>query len=186
MGLFRRLFTRRSPKEALIAGCIPAVDETERVYRNQLEGYALSGAGLLKARLFSASFIASAYMYGGYASDENDAMEVINMCSGVAWKSFSDPSFRPTFSQEEATCLAPGFMSNIIKLIKQELETGPSQISFQTAAFQGLVDVYHSCLAETVGVDEYGGDLRREYHHCAQGMVWANLRVFTEVMEALK
>jgi len=176
-------------------GCLPAINETERVYRNELEvifrrrrieNHALSGVGILKARLFTASFMAGAYIFGGYARGEEDAFEMVQFCSGCAMEPFSNPSYRPSVSREEAISFTSNFMNKILKLIEQELTTGPSTLGVQTDAFRHLVDLYHDCLAETVGSKGYRQRFRDDFSIFAEQLVWSNLRLCTETIDALK
>lgn len=68
MGLLNKLFSKRDPSDVLIPWGLGLCDEMERVYRNQLDLTPSKGditaTGLLKARLFAASFVHSAYFYG--------------------------------------------------------------------------------------------------------------------------
>jgi hypothetical protein len=94
-------------------------DETERVYRNQLEGISPTGRRLLKSRLLSLTFPLAAYVIGKCAKTEQDAVEFSMACSGVAMLPLSQSDATPTIARSEAESFAASFMSKAFSSFNQ-------------------------------------------------------------------
>jgi hypothetical protein len=183
MGFFSQLFGRPDSRESILRAGMALADETERVYRNQLEGISPTGRGLLKARLLSLTFPVAAYVIGKCAKTEQDAFEFSMACSGVAMIPLSQPGATPTIARSEAKSFAASFMSKAFKLIQSELAEGPSSIGRKTDAFRQLVEMYHHCLAESAGEMSYQSRLRSEMELPAESVMWTHFRFLTNMLQ---
>ncbi len=189
MGLFDKLFGKPDPTNAVIEWGLRVCDEMERVYRNHLDltpsRGGVTGVGLLKARLFAASFIHTAYFYGCGRSGE-DVSQFMQMCSGMALRPFSQPGFSPAFSREQAASFASDFMLKAYRLLRDEMQIGPSNLMQRTPSFDHLVGMYHHCLAESCPAGTYTQTVRNQLNEYAEGAVWSTLRAMTEQIAALR
>jgi hypothetical protein len=165
MGLFDKLFGRADSSNVLMEWGLRACDEMERVYRNQLEltpsRGSITGVGLLKARLLSATVFHTSYFFA-CARGSDDTAEFMQACSGIAMRPFSQAVFSPPITREQATSIGTNFMLKAARLLRDELRTGPSNLAQRTPSFEHLVGMYHHCLAESCPAGSYTQAVRNQ------------------------
>jgi hypothetical protein len=183
MSFLSQLFGKPDYREHILEAGIALANETERVYRNQLESVSITGRGLLKARLISATFSVAVYFFGTRIKNKQDAYDFSMACSGLAMRSLSRLGASPTISRDEAMTFADSFMSKILSLIQAELADGPSTLEHKTEAFRQIVETYHQCLAESAGQQYFQSQLRRELELPAESVIWTHFRFLSDMLQ---
>jgi hypothetical protein len=186
MGLFSRLFGKRDHSASILQAGVALADEVERVYRNQLESLPPTGTGLLKARLLSSSFAAAVYIVGDCAKNQEDMFSFINACSGIAMRPFNQPGANLRLSRQDAASFAGAFMTKALKLIQSELSDGPSTLDRKTEPFQKLINMYHHCLAESVGEQRYKAQMKQKLETFAESIIWTHFRFLGDMLNQVK
>ena len=184
MGLFDKLFGKPDHSDGILREGFGLATEIERVYRNQLESIPPTGIGLYKARLLSATFALAAYKIGGCSKGREDLLQFVNQCSGIAFAPFAQPGANPSFSKESAASFSADFMNNVFKLIQSELTDGPSNLNQRTTAFHQLLEVYHQCLAESIGEARYKTQ-KQERALEVESIIWSHLRFLEDLLGRL-
>lgn len=189
MGLFDKLFGKPDPASTVIEWGLRVCDEMERVYRSHLEltpsRGGITGVGLLKARLFAASFVHIAYFFGCGRSGE-DVAQFMQMCNGMAIRPFYQPGFSPSISREQAESFSSAFMLKAYRLLRDEVTKGPSTLSQHSESFDKLVGMYHHCLAESCPPGSYTQSVRNQLNEFAEGATWTTLHAMGQQIEALR
>ena len=188
MGLFDKIFGKPDPRAGILHGGIALADETERIYRNQLESISPTGAGLLKARLISSTFASAVYLIGGCGRgrSEEDTNSFFSACSGIAMQPFHQPGFHPSVSQQEAVSIASSFVMPVLRLIMAESEEGPSTLDHKTEAFKKLIGIYHDCLAESAGTKRYNALMRHNLETAAESIIWTHFRFLANTLQQIR
>lgn len=184
MGLFDKLFGKPDHSEGILREGFALATEIERVYRNQLESIPPTGIGLYKARLLSATFALAAYKIGRCSKCQEDLLQFINQCSGIAFAPFAQPHANPSFSKEFAASFSGNFMTMVFNLIQSELTDGPSNLDRRTTAFFQLMEVYHHCLAESIGEARYQTQ-KQERALEVESIIWSHLRFLENLLGRL-
>jgi hypothetical protein len=195
MGFLKNLFRGGSPEKdmyRLLSGSSEEMaNEMERIYRNQISIYQeecddvhLSAKGILKARLFGATFMV--FAFGEKWKDESALNVMTNASSGVAMKPFASPSYQPTIDRDVAASFAGSFMMDVIRAIASEMRDGPSTPMYRSAGFNALVRLYEDALKESLGeAAYYTSAVRERFFPQIAGAVNANLKHMVEWMEEL-
>jgi hypothetical protein len=193
MGFLKNLF-RGSPEKdmyRLLSGpSAQMANEMERIYRNQIWIYQqefddvhLSAKGILKARLFGATFMV--FAFANKWEDESALKVMANASSGVAMEPFASPSYQPTMDRDVAASFAGTFMMDVIGAIASEMRDGPSTPVNPSAGFNALSRLYEDALKESLGEAAYTSAVRERFFPQIAGTVNANLKHMVEWMEQL-
>lgn len=160
-------------------------DETERVYRGQIEAFSedshpcdLDAKGVLKARLFGVSFIPAIFRMQAGSSDR--FMDMVNACSGLAMLPFESPTYKPSINRDVALSFASDYMTRVIKSIFLDLEHGAGEGENKNNGRIGLYICYEEALKDSFGLNNYTREARLEYFPIIMGTVDGNLRFMYE------
>ncbi|MGB8354773.1 MAG: hypothetical protein WCD79_12840 [Chthoniobacteraceae bacterium] len=186
MGLFGKIFGKVDCTEVILHSGMTIAAETERVYRAHLGDNLPTGVGLLKARLLSSTFAAAVFIIGRCGKSDAENYSFMQACSGIAMKPFNQPGGNPTVSRSKAEAFAPSFMSKALRLIQAELSEGPSNTDVKTEAFQKLVNMYHHCLAESVGEERYKTSMKGDFEAYAETVIWTHFHFLSDMLKAVK
>lgn len=171
-----------SMKENFCERGLSACAETERVYRNILDGKCITGHGLLKARLFTSTLLFCAYCR--VYSDTAEMGEMAVICSGMAWHPFKDPNAKPRLLHSEAEEIALPYMKEVMAWVSEEMAR-PSSLACKSKGFEGLLRLAHDAYETSVGAYMYR-HLKPEIETFVESMVWSNLRLMEETEKQIQ
>lgn len=154
------LFTSRIKKHQVLVyeAAQNTLSEAERVYRSHVELFSekfcpsnITGLGLMKARLFNACFPICAFIVRWEGKPESDM--VLSALSTLAAQPLLQPGACPSVTlTEDLRNTGLQFIHNTIKLIRQELNEGPSQPTVDRDMHASLAKCSPSELSELAAI----------------------------------
>ncbi len=195
MGLFRKLFGGGSPEKdmyTLLHGpSVEMADEAERVYRGQLDIYSedygvteISARGILKARLFGATFMLVAF--GLKWINETQHMEkMMQATSGIGMLAFDSSNDVPQISRTDAASFSGDYIMKVLKAILTEVKTGPSTPDNPSEGFERLVSLWVDALMESIKTSATDTDIRNHFYPMIAGGINASMQHMHEWKESL-
>jgi hypothetical protein len=140
-----------------------ALSEADRVYRNQVAMWssqsktqvALSGRGLLKARLIAGAFVGHAFARIWAQKSEAEVMTFCNALSGAAWEPFVAKTGYPHLERSDAVSFASGTIWACLAAIQEEFSSPKTDVMPTSDGFKKLIEFQHDALTESIGRSSY-------------------------------
>src|SRR4051812_12119180 len=93
--------------------------------------------------------------------------------------------FRANLTEAEIGNIATRMIHELFRLIKTDLEEGPSTSHNRTAAFQSLAEIYHSSLSESLGAD-YIFQKRKQLEPSVDIIIWSHFRSMATILQQIR
>lgn len=191
MSFLRRVFgggarSRQEDRMAFIVPMKEMADEAERIHRHlvgifssEFLGAQPTGPGLYKARLHSAVMPVFAYVHR--TGDEEGAMELLNVATGVAIEPLVEKIGVEKLSREEAKELGLGFLKSSFSAITTCMREGPSQPGKEKPGFAQLAYLIHEALGDSIGQERYTSEARDRLDHLVKSGLSGEVRHTAEL-----
>ncbi len=194
MGLFGKLFGGGSPEKdmyTLLHGpSVEMADEMERVYRGQLDIYSedysateISARGVLKARLFGATFMLVAFTLKWRETQHIDKM--MQATSGIGMLAFESSNCIPQLSKKDAVSFAGDYIMKVLKAILAEVKQAPSTPDNPSEGLEKLVKLWVEALMESIEAPATDMGVHNRFYPMIAGGINTNMQHMYEWRKSL-
>ncbi len=146
MSLLKLIFSKQDPIEDLFRWAPGFASEIERVYRNHVSPFPVSGIGLLKVRTIAMSFGYCAYSPTAKSEDQEKTLRI--SCYQIAGHALVEPTSDPKVALSDIKDICPTILAEAVGFIAEDFSS--NAVSSENPSFKSITRMYRDSLANSV------------------------------------